>query len=444
MKKEDVSTATAKVLFYAYILFLISVVFSFRAVTSISIGLIFLLSIAGNQKLTSPRRKRKSFVLFLMACILLFFFQSISFLYTSNPGEQFTLLQRSSGLVFIPLAVFSSSQLLTKEEFQKIIGCFTIILSLGSLYCLIATVVKFYSGAPSSIFFYHDLVKPLSQHAIQFSILILIALLWLMENPAQKSAFYPQQLSLFIVPFLSLFLVLLSSKLIISVYILYLLYFFLHNRVYNARKWPVFIAFLVLTTILLTTRNPVGNRFRVLVSGNVMLFEQQTFSPGIYFNGLQFRLLEWRFTFNILTEQDAWLSGLTPGDAQSFLDRKYIQTHMYTGVPATAKHGFLGYHTHNQFLQSLLENGLPGLVIFILISYSLFLMTKQRRSRVLSWLVALLIIYSFTDAPFKTQYGIVIFTFFPCLLYEAAGIKETVSPLQVARTMFAESTKQPH
>jgi O-antigen ligase len=443
MKKEDTSSVTARVLVYAFMLFLTSVVFCFRAVSSIAIALILVLGVLGNRSWKSLPRTSKSFLLFLLSCTLLFLLECVSFFYTTNRLEQWSLLQRSSGLVFIPLAVLSSSPLLTKERLQKIIGSFTIILSLGSLYCLIATVIKFCSGAPSSVFFYHELVKPLSQHAIQFSILTFIGLVWLIENPAQKSTFYAPRLARLIIPFLSIFLLLLSSKLIITLYILYLFYFFLHNQVYQLRKWPVYIIFLALTTVLITTKNPVGNRFRAIVSGNTMLFEQQVFSPGIYFNGVQFRLLQWRFTSMILTEQNAWIFGLTPGDAQSYLDRKYTEVHMFTGVPGTQKRGFLGYHTHNQFLQSLLENGVLALLTFILICFSLLVMAKQIKSTVLNWLVALLIIYCFTDAPFKTQYGIVIFTFFPSLIFVASRSIEAVSGRR-GRIKFAESTKQPH
>ncbi len=90
---------------------------------------------------------------------------------------------------------------------------------------------------------------------------------------------------------------------------------------------------------------------------------------------------------------------------------------MYTGVPGTEIRGFLGYHTHNQFLQSLLENGLLGLSIFVFICWTMFMMAKQSQSKELKWIIGLLIVYCFTDAPFQTQYGILIFTLFPCQVF---------------------------
>jgi O-antigen ligase len=282
---------------------------------------------------------------------------------------------------------------------------------------LLITAFHYLSGAPAYLFFYHDLVKPLSQHAIQFSILVFIALLFLIENLKETKLLLSPAFGHSMIAFLSLFLLLLSSKLIISFYIFYLTSIFLRNRINKKRFFATYLIFITAFISIAITPNPIGNRFRSMITGNSLLFEQQKFNPGVYFNGVQFRLLEWRFSFEILNEQKAWIKGVTPADAQSFLDKKYTETNMFTGIPGTQNHGFLGYHTHNQFLQSLLENGLPGLVVFLLICFSLFKMAWGHARHELKWLVTLLIVYCFTDAPFETQYGIVIFTLFPLLFY---------------------------
>jgi O-antigen ligase len=74
-----------------------------------------------------------------------------------------------------------------------------------------------------------------------------------------------------------------------------------------------------------------------------------------------------RFTAEIVQEQKAWLKGVSPGDAQLMLDQKYITTHMYTGEVGRPDRGYIGFNTHNQFLESLLQNGIPGLLCFVVI-----------------------------------------------------------------------------
>jgi O-antigen ligase len=414
MKKEGILCYLDHFLFATFLLFLTSIVFSFRAVSSISVGLILTIGLAKNQRIWHHLICHKALAFFWIGCTLLFILQCISLLYTNNLPEGGRLLQRSSGIIFIPLAVIINKDFLT-EKFQKLRYYFSIILCVGSLYCLAKAFAGYIEGASISIFFYHNLVKPLSQHAIQFSIMVFIALAFLIEN-LKRSKGYPIFLSRVMISFLSLIIVLLSSKLVISMYVLFLLYFYFNEKIHKLRSVALIPVFIIALTIATVTPNPLGNRFRELFAGNKMLFTQDKFSPSIYFNGVQFRLLQWRFTYEILTEQRSWLNGLTPGDAQSFLDRKYSETNMYTGKPGTRDRGYLGYHTHNQFLQTLLENGLVALVLFLFICFSFFKMAMGCKSKSLKWLVVLLLIYCFTDAPLETQYGIVIFTFFPALL----------------------------
>jgi hypothetical protein len=51
----------------------------------------------------------------------------------------------------------------------------------------------------------------------------------------------------------------------------------------------------------------------------------------------------------------------------------------------------------------------------------------------LKWLVALLLIYCFTDAPLETQYGLIIFLFFPVFIFWSDPIRHN-SPLQKTHT----------
>lgn len=402
-------------LFGLYLIFLVSIVFSLRAVSSISIGSILIIGLSQKKIPGNYFADSKWVFLFLLGCSLLFIIQCFSLLYTKHVSEGLKLLQRSSGMVAVPLAVLVSGNLLSAKKFSELAFYFGIILCIASFYCIGVAFFKFLTGNPYDVFFYHELVKPLSQHAIQFSILVYSSLVFLIQYHDEKKRGLFNLLRLPIVVFLSFVLILLSSKLIISFYILFLCFIFYKKQI-NKNRSRVFALCLIIFFIgMLLTPNPVSNRFRGAFTGNIMLFRQKEFDPGTYFNGVQFRLLQWRFTYEILNEQHAWISGLTPGDAQSFLDKKYIATKMYTGAPGTSKHGFLGYHTHNQFLQALLENGLPALTIFFLICLTLFKIAGHEKK--LKWLVFLLIIYCFTDAPLATQYGLILFTFLPLLFY---------------------------
>ena len=90
---------------------------------------------------------------------------------------------------------------------------------------------------------------------------------------------------------------------------------------------------------------------------------------------------------------------------------------MYIGTVARGDKGFIGYNTHNQFLESLLETGLIGSLLFLLICWSLVKMILERRKGDLSFVTILLLVYSVSESVFETQYSLFIFLFFPLFFY---------------------------
>jgi O-antigen ligase len=170
---------------------------------------------------------------------------------------------------------------------------------------------------------------------------------------------------------------------------------------------------IITSSLALVIRNPVSSRFYDVFTGDLTIIKQEKFDPGKYFNGLQFRLLQWKFTGEILNETHRWWYGVSPGDAQALLNQKYISKKMYTGDPAQSTTGFLGYNTHNQFLETLLQSGIPGLIILAVICISLLRIAWQKRRSTVSAVILLLLAWLFSESVFETQFGIMIFTFFP-------------------------------
>lgn len=406
-----------QVLLSAYTILFISTVCSFRAITSISIGLILIFAVLKNKIERNYFFRKEIFTLFFIDCILLFIIQCIALLYTNNIPRSFSVLQRESGLILIPLSVYSSVSFLNQQNYRKLMFVLCTVLFLVSFICICIAAFHYFSGAPSSVFFYHQLVKPFNQHAIQFSILVFIALTFLFTTLTRHNQ--NKWLVFGFIIYFSALLILLSSKLILVFYIFFILFFWMKNyrRKILRQKLPVVIFPVLLILIAVSTSNPISHRFKDIFSGNSELFQEEKFNQGIYFNGIQFRLLQWRFVYELLNEHHAWIKGLNPGDAQFYLDKKYIETGMYIGKPATSNHGLIGYHTHNEFLQSLLETGVIGLIIFLFTCWWLLMMAVKSKSFELKAIVLLLILYSFTDAILETQYGLLIFTFFPLFIY---------------------------
>ena len=88
---------------------------------------------------------------------------------------------------------------------------------------------------------------------------------------------------------------------------------------------------------------------------------------------------------------------------------------MYSGDSAKGTRGYLVYNTHNQFLQTLLQTGIIGLVVLIATCLCMLKMAIEQKSRLTIFITIALLAWLFAESPFETQYGIMIFTFFPML-----------------------------
>jgi len=119
----------------------------------------------------------------------------------------------------------------------------------------------------------------------------------------------------------------------------------------------------------------------------------------------------------ILNEKKAWLGGVGVGDAQADLNEKYFSKKLYTGTPERGDTGFLGYNTHNEFLEALLQTGIMGLLLFVLICFTLIKMILQKKRAALTFITMLLLAYSFSESVLESQYSSIIFLFFPVFFW---------------------------
>jgi hypothetical protein len=318
---------------------------------------------------------------------------------------------------------------LGRDGWRRLMVWYTGLLTAATLCCLVYAVVQYASTGNYAVFFYHALVAAFEHHAVQYSIVVFAALVFLKESANERFYLVNRPFHWALLIYFLVFLVMLSSKLIISVTACYFIYESVFRKRFMRPRWIRLGSLLLIGLVavaLIFVKNPVSERFMREVYGKVDVLHQQSFTPADYFTGSEFRLLQWRFAYEILSENHRWWLGMSPGDAQEYLNRKYISVHMYTGGNETNKNGFLGYNSHNQFLQSVLGNGIPGLLAFLLACGGLVAMAVRKKDIQLSFLVIMLIAFSFSESVFETQYALVIFTLLPLLFYYRPGAQDAV------------------
>lgn len=362
-----------------------------------------------------------------LAYFAFFLVEAAGLLHTHNMGAGFNIVSKDCTIVSIAFVLCCGS-FAGPEEYRKLIRVYILLLLLASLYCLVIAGRNYVFQRDADVFFYHLLTRPISQNAVFYSVFVLFGLVYLLSPEGELSiGAYPagvnKGIRVFLVLFFLLMMVLLNSKLLLVIALLLVANFLTRKFSFRKNRRMAVISGLALLSVLLVfmlTDNPIVRRYKELAAGNLELVRQEKFSTDVYFNALQLRLLEWRFALEILNEHEAWLFGVSPGDSQDLLDNKYVITHMYIGDPSQGPHrkvrGFIGYNFHNQYLETMVRDGLVGLLVLLVIFGLLIGLVLRYRTREAVFIVGTLIVFFIPEAPLTLQHGVFLFCFFPLLL----------------------------
>ncbi|MCM5527518.1 O-antigen ligase family protein [Parasegetibacter sp. NRK P23] len=298
---------------------------------------------------------------------------------------------------------------------------YSILMTLFLLFMLAIAGYKFLMERDPGIFFYHELLLPVHQNAIYISGFTYISFCFILFEG--KNLWPSQQFIRWRSAWLMLlfcFLLLLSSKLIISITFVTLIIAFYRIAAEKKRSPLILTVSLIIfsltfiSSIILTP--PINKRFKEIIQTDYKKITQEKFDPNTYFSGLEFRLLLWRFGFDIAEHENTLLFGVGPSNSQPLLQKKYLEMNMYSGEKGTDNVGYLSFNYHNQYLQTLVDSGLVGLAVLLLLCASMVKMAFSSGTVVLKCISLLIIIMFLTESMLERQYGIIL-TLVPYLIY---------------------------
>ena len=413
-----------RLFFYSVVAVIFTTLFSWFQINSFCIMLM-----VASRFLRDPvplLRKAFSNKIFL-AFLAYFLVGGAGFLYSRNTQVQANSVAKEATLVAVTL-VFCVGGSLTEAGYRRLLDWFHLLLLAASLYCLARAIQDYRLTGDSSVFFYHLLTRPISQNAVVYSVYIVFGLVFLLAPDGgplmgRSTPRVRKLLRYGLATFYLGMIVLLDSKLTLVIGLLILLNAIFRKFSFRTHLRPLLVigSMLVLAIgVVGMTDNPISRRYRELAAGDLSVVRQRDFNPGMYFNALQLRLLEFRFAGEILREHSAWVFGVSPGDSQDLLDEKYVATHMYIGNPAEGPHrkvrGFIGYNFHDQYLETLVRSGAIGLASLVAIFVLLFADVRRLRTREGWFVVLTLAVFFIPEAPLTMQHGVFLFSFFPLLL----------------------------
>jgi O-antigen ligase len=364
---------------------------------------------------------------YVWAYLVFFLIETAGLLHTHNAKSGADTVAKDATLVAIAFIICAGNFIDVKGYRQLMTG-YCLALALASLYCLIVAAGHYLHDRDISVFFYHPLASPISQNAVFYSVYVLFGALYLLSpggGPILPDRLVrmrrPLQLSLIV--FFTGMTILLSSKLILVILLIVVAIALIQH--YSRGKRPRVVLTLGVSCLLVVgvvafTNNPVKARFSELLTTDLDMIKTEHFIPGMAFNYLQIRVLECHFAVEILNEHHAWLFGVSPGDSQDLLDAKYVAANMYIGDTAEGPHrkirGFIGYNFHNQYVETLVRDGIPGLAALLFIFWLMAGIARRWMTRPAFFTFLTLLVFFIPEAPLTMQTGIFLFCFFPLLL----------------------------
>ena len=353
---------------------------------------------------------------YFLAYFSIFAMELIGLLYTHDFFRAWKHMESKATLAAIPF-ILCAGPFTDKPGRRRLMSAYCVLLFVTCLYCLY-TAVRLYSlDKDTSVFFYHTLTETISVNAVFFSGYVIVALLFLLSHPLyfgeKLTASTLRIIRIGLIIFFTGMMILLSSKLLLALLVIILVSFLAGKYKLGLNPRPLLgtgLLILIGTGMLVCTNNPVTRRYKEISEGDLGLYKKSNIPPETVFNGLSLRLLIWKYSYEILNDQKAWVFGVTGGDSQDLLDDKY--------AAAGISKGFLGYNFHNQYIEELVRSGLIGFCIFLVACGTLIGMARTVGSREAWFTVTMVLILYLTESMLEMQHSTFFSCFFPLLLWQ--------------------------
>lgn len=359
----------------------------------ISFSLVWLFEGSFKRKL---KKLREQPLIWLFSSFYLIIVLSVIFMGFEREGL-FQLEKKVSLLVF-PVIFGTTIYQVSKKRLNLVFTFFIFGCFLASIICLVKAVLA-YRG-DSEIFYTNNLTAPLQFHYIYFALYIAfsIILTWHFLFTKTYSRIKIAVIILLNIYFM-IFLILLSAKMVIGAFLVSSIAYFIlliwqKGKIrYAFILFSVLISFFIILSMLDVTRDRMSALF----------IENPAYNP------ISLRLIHWKCSWQIATSDPVYfLFGVGAGKNEQLLLNECYLENKYWGY-------HYSYNAHSQYFQTLLNTGMVGLTIFLLMFFIPIIIALKAKNYIYMAFLLLFFVSSLTEALLTVQKGIVFYAIFNSL-----------------------------
>lgn len=325
-----------------------------------------------------------------------------------NSGALFDMEAKLSLLVF-PV-IFSTLDLnkpkpdiVNKTLYSFVFGC------LISTFILITNaIIKYLEIGQIDAFFYAQL--SMDFHPSYFSIYLNFSIAILLYNIVSKGIKTPvkKYITILAILYFETFIVLLSSKAGIISLIIILITILILLAKYNNQliNLGIVLSALMYLTLALWIFPTSYNRFFIAKDA----FADDLKEVNANTDGKTSRVLIWRSSLEIIKENIMF--GVGTGDVIPELKKTYESK----GLAEASKYKL---NAHNQYLQTAIAIGLPGIIFLLLSLFYPFILSIKRKKKLYLLFLILIIFNMLFESILERQEGVIFYTFFNVVLFSS-------------------------
>jgi len=334
-------------------------------------------------------------------------FSALSLIQTENLDKGYFAIEKGLSIIAFPI-VFLQSKELSKKNITSLITVFigtTVVIAMvcfgNSIWLMISNGGLIDQGKLLDREYYYFTYSYLSETVgmspiylgmyINFSIALVLNRI----TYSDKAKKY-----LLILVLLSVFLVLLLSKINVIIYFVVLFITainWIKNKKSNVVVYLITATIAVLLMIVLI--KPIKDR---LINIDYFSYEIDQGHIG-YWNGANLRMAIWECTIDPI--KNNWLLGVGSGDVEQVLLDSYEDKDFKIGT-------LTGYNTHNQWLEFSLSFGIIATLIVLATNILVPLIIGFKKDYNLFIFLIIILLTSLTEVIFATQKGVVFYSLF--------------------------------